>query len=232
MVTTLRTKQYSAGNYKNIVIFSAPRTGSSLTYNIFRFLFESDSDLLTPHNNFDLDHIVLKTHRFDQLELIDKKNTLCVFTFRNPINACISHFRVCLHNPIYPRKIAKEFIQKHSKYFLITEKNEKEGQCTLRMKYENFADNLDYIFDAIEDHFQISIDPLDKALISKSYSKENIQANIENLKEFKEFLPISGFHGTHITPQEYRPSREFFDWLNIYLEDEKAIFQNYGYFSD
>jgi hypothetical protein len=66
-------------------------------------------------------------------------------------------------------------------------------------------------------------------LIKKSYSKENIQANIDNLKEF---LPISGFHGTHIDPQEYKPSKEGFHSLNIYLGDELALFQNYAYFLD
>jgi hypothetical protein len=73
MITTLRTKQYRAGNYKNIVIFSALRTGSSLKYNIFNFLFEKDSDLLTYHKNFYLNYIFFKTHRYDKLELVDKK---------------------------------------------------------------------------------------------------------------------------------------------------------------
>src|ERR1700722_9694212 len=92
---SLRTKQYSMAPYKKIIVFSAPRTGSSLTYNIFRFLFEDDSKIFSHHNAFSQDRLVLKTHIFSELDLVEEENVLYIFTIRNPLNASISNYRIC-----------------------------------------------------------------------------------------------------------------------------------------
>ena len=231
-VPTLRTKAYSSEAYKNIVIFSAPRTGSMLIYNIFKFLFEKDSQLLARHDNFNLNRVVLRTHRFAEFNLIDKESTLCIFTFRNPIDACISTFRICTRNPINPQELAYEFINRTCCYFSYIKSKEHEGLQVLKLKYEDSAGNLDLIFDKIEDHFHISIDPKDKELMRLCYSIENIEACIKGLKDFDEFLPISGFHGKHVTLQRYTPPADFLYWLNIYLQEFIPLIQPYGYFLD
>jgi len=76
---TLRTQQYAAGTYKSIIIFASSRTGSSLVYNVFRFLFEDDSKLSAPHNIFDLNCRVLRTHRIPELETVKKKRCSLYF---------------------------------------------------------------------------------------------------------------------------------------------------------
>jgi len=107
---------------------------------------------------------------------------------------------------------------------------ERKGWDVIRLKYENFANDLDFIFDAIEDHFHISIDVKDKELMRKGYSKENIYRCIQHLTDFREYLPISGFHGQHVIFQEFTPPADFVHWLNIYLNGAKPLFRPYGYF--
>jgi hypothetical protein len=223
---------YPRGKYENIVVFSAQRTGSSLVYNIFKFLFEDDSELLSDHSKFDLGRVVLKTHRFSELDSTNKTNTLCIFTFRNPIQASISNFRICMRSSINNKELAKEFIQKHYAYFLFHKKKELEKWNVLNMRYEDFSNNIDHIFDIIENHFNFTIDSRDKEIMRIAYSKESIQNCIRNLKSFKESLPISGFHGKHINSNNYVPPADFLYWLNIYLDDVKQLFQSYGYFLD
>lgn len=230
---TLRTKQYSIAPYKQITIFSAPRTGSSLIYNIFRFLFEEDSKLFAHHDVFTFDRLVLKTHLFTEMNSVEKENTLCIFTFRNPLDASISNYRITTRKDIRKKAFAQELINRHCNYLLFSEEMEKDERNVLRIKYENFADDLDFVLNLIENKFQITIDLKDKELIKLGYSKENIYNCIMQLDSFNEYLPFSGFHGQHISSQESAPPPpKFLLWLNIYLKDAIPLFRNYGYFLD
>ena len=87
-----RTKQYCMGPYKKIIVFSAPRTGSSLAYNIFRFLFEDESKIFSHHNDFNQNRLVLKTHKFTELARVEEKDVLYIFTIRNPLRR--QHFQL------------------------------------------------------------------------------------------------------------------------------------------
>lgn len=229
---TLRTRSYSTGKYKNIVVFSAARTGSSLVYNIFKFLFEDDSTLLVNHIDFDVERVVRKTHSLNRIRSLDKENFLFIFTFRHPLQASISNYRITTDNKKDNKAFAKKLINTQSKYLTFSEEMEKEGLNMIRLKYEDFVDKIDFIFDKIEDYFQISIDPEDKELMRKCYSKENIKACTQHLKVFDEYLPISGFHGSHIKSKKYKPPDEFLYWLRVFMNDFKELFQNYGYFLD
>lgn len=227
-----RTKQFSPEPYKKIIVFSAPRTGSSLVYNLFRFLFEDGSKIFSHHFDFNQDRLVLKTHKIADLDLVEEDNVLYIFTIRNPLNACISNYRICPRKITDNRAFAEQLINKHRNYLILSEKMKNDGMNVVLLKYEDFTDNLDYLFDYIENHFQISIDSMDKVLMKKGYSKENICFCTRNLADFKEFLPYSGFHGRHVNLEAYTPPEEFSYWLNVYLEDIKPLFKNYGYFSD
>lgn len=225
----LRTKAYLPGNYKRIVVFSAPRTGSSLIYNVFKFLFEEDSKLSAPHDHFEWDRIVRKTHSFDQINSLDKRDSLCVFTFRHPFYAGISNYRVQSNNEIDYRRLAQGFVSWHYNYLCFSEKMENHGLNILRLKYEEFANNLDALFSRIESYFHFSIDPADKELMRKGYSKANIEACTQDLKDFSVYFPISGFHGQHVGAQGYVPPKEYLLWLKVYSQSVLPLFQKYGY---
>lgn len=229
---TLRTNQYSTQPYKKIVVFSAPRTGSSLVYNVFRFLFEDETNLSSYHNEFNQDCFVLKTHKFPELDLLSEENVLYIITIRNPIDACVSNYRICPRNIKDVKSFAKKVMHKHRDYLMFCERMKDTGRNVIFIKYEDFEDNLAYLFDFIENHFLISIAEPDKNLIKNGYGKENVFSSIQVLPDFKKSLPVSGFHGKHVTLEKYIPPGNLLYWLNYYLSDVKPVFKKYGYFPD
>lgn len=228
-VPALRTQSYPAKDYKHIIIFSAQRTGSSLVYNVFRFLFEDSDKLFARHNNFTSDRVVLKAHTSKKFLSVDPARTLCIFTFRNPWDASISNYRICTRKTIENKAFAQKLINRHASYLLFSEQLQQKGQSLIRLKYEDFVDDLDSLFRCIEEHFNITIDLRDKELMRKSYSKENIKACTKGLKNFSEFLPISGFHGQHVNAERYIPPADFLYWLKVYMKEVSPLFQAYGY---
>lgn len=226
-----RTKKYEADGFKKIIIFSAPRTGSSLTYNIFRFIFEEDSKLFSHHNDFSQDRLVLKTHKHDALNEVKEKDVLYIFTIRNPLEACISNARICPRVIKDQQAFAKELLNRHKRAILLCNQLQLQGRKVAWLKYEEFSKDLDILFRFIESYFQISIVNEDRQLMAEGYSKENISLATQHLSNFNEYLPISGFHGLHIHSGDYHPSDDFLFWLNLYLEDLKPLFRDYGYYT-
>ena len=232
ILPSLRSQQYPLNLNKKIIIFSAPRTGSSLTYNIFRFLFEDDSMIFSRHDDFNLDRFVLKTHRFEELKLINEENVTYIFTLRNPIHTCLSHYRVVKEKKMSNKTFAKDLVNRHYRYLTFFEEMKNKGKKIAWLKYEDFSDNIEHTFDFIENHFQISITIEDKELMRKGFSRENIYACIENFSDFSEYLPLSGFHGKHLNINGYTPPEDFIYWLNHFLEEIKPLLKKYGYFSE
>lgn len=226
-----RTKQYMPGTHKKIVIFSAKRTGSSLLYNIFRFLFEEEAKLNSIHNDYSLDRIVLKTHIYEELGLVEEENPLFVYTYRNPIDAAISYYRVNSFQVHDLRAFAQETLMEQYEYLLLF-KGIQNRWNAISFKYEDFVENIDMVFKEIEVYFQITIDPRDKKLMKQGYSRENIHLCIQNLTDFTQFLPISGFHGKHVCHEKFSPPSSLFHWLQFYLQDLKPIFHSHGYSFD
>lgn len=227
---TLRTQQYSMFPYKEIIVFSAPRTGSSFVYNVFRYLFEDDSKLFSHHYVFNQDRSVLKTHRSYEILSVEEKNVLYVFIMRHPYDGSISNHRICPFEFKDQQWFAEELAHRHRNALWLSEKLEAEGCNVQRLKYEDFADNPDYLFDFIENHFVLSIAAEDKELIRKGYSKQNVYACTQHFADFTGSLPISGFHGRHINVEDYSPPEDFLYWLKVYIEEIKPFFRKYGYF--
>jgi hypothetical protein len=232
MLPTLRTQQYPLGSWRKIVVFSAPRTGSSLIYNTFRYLFEDQSNIFCFHNEFNLNRFVLKTHKFNELNLLKDFKVLFVVTIRNPINSIISNFRICPHKIENIRNFVENKIQMHKDYLRFYEKLKLSGNNVIFLKYEDFENNMECLFELIESHFKLQINEEDKHIVKRGYGKENVSLSIEGFSDFKEWLPISGFHGSHIMTDTYVPPEELIYWLNILIEKVKPEFKKYGYFLD
>jgi len=218
--------------FNKIVIFSAPRTGSSLVYNVFRFLFEDDSKLFSPHDVFDLSRKVLKIHRTHEIERLDDENVLYVFTIRNPVGACLSNYRICTREISNVKEFAEEVISRQADTLHCAEKLISKGKYVLFFNYENFTPNLTSFLEQLENQFTLSIPLEDKMLMLEGYSKENIYSCTKKLTNFAEYLPISGFHGDHVSLVKYKSPEEFVYWINYYLESVKPLFQRHGYFQD
>ncbi len=230
---SLRSKQYSMIPYEKIVIFSSPRTGSSLTYNIFRFLFENDSQIYSNHNNFEINRNVLKTHKYAEADTLDNiENVLYIFTIRDPFSASVSNYRICPRTITDTRSFVEYLVKRHEEALLYMERKDFEGKKVLKLFYEDFANNIDAIFAFIEYHFSLTISEEDKQVMRLGYSKENIYRCTERFADFTDFLPISGFHGRHVSLQPYSPPKEFLYWLEKSIDKVKNHFKKYGYFSE
>jgi hypothetical protein len=230
---SLRSQQYSMGPYKKIVVFSAPRTGSSLIYNVFRFLFEEDSKIYLEHHCFENGRCVLKTHRYAEADSLEnEENVLYVFTIRNPFSASVSNYRICSRKIFNKRTYAEKLVNRHLDTLLFSENKESTGKKVLRLYYEDFADNVNVLFDFIEYHFSLTISDEDKYLMRLGYSRENISRCTAHLADFNQFLPRSGFHGQHVSLEEYSPPKEFLYWLEKCVDNVKIYFEKYGYFSE
>jgi hypothetical protein len=225
-----RTGQYSISPYKKIVIFSAPRTGSSLTYNIFRFLFEDNAQIFSRHDSFDANRIVLKTHKISEIDtLLGEPDILYIVTIRNLRDSAISHYRLFQQEICDNQSFAKYLVSKYEEYLSFFKLMEAAKSNIVYFKYEDFVDNIPYFFNVIEDLFSISLSQRDKELIKKGYSKENISSEIQGFSNFSEYLPISGFHGEHITPKFYYPPKDFLQSLDTDLKKLDPLLNQYGY---
>lgn len=232
MLAHLRTRQYPKHPYDKIIIFSPPRTGSSLTYNFFRFLFEDEQCLSFFHNEFRLDRSVLKTHKIPEIETMIKngENTLYVVTIRDPLQSSISTYRIRSEPIRDMQKFCENIVRRHVKYFTFIEQMKKAGLPVTIVRYEDIEKGqCDTLLDFIEAHFHLSISEQDIYTLKAGYSRENIYYNIRSLLSFKEALPISGFHGNHVTREGFIPPEQLLFWLKHYFNSVKPLFKKYGY---
>jgi hypothetical protein len=228
-----RTQQYAKLPYEKIVVFSCPRTGSSLTYNVFRFLFEEEKCLSFAHNEFRMDRIVLKTHKIPEIKTLleSKENVLYVVTIRDPIQSSISIFRIRSQPPKDIQRFSKDVVKRQKKYANFIESLQQTGVPLLILKYEDLEKGqCRYLLDTIETHFHLCVSEQDAQTLEAGYSRKNIYDNIRSFSSFKEHLPISGFHGKHVSPNKFIPPPELLHWLDYYFKDAKPLFQKYGYF--
>lgn len=227
-----RTMHYQKTPYDKIMIFSAPRTGSTIVYNIFRFLFENPNCLSFPHNEFRLDRSVLKTHKITEIEILKQHNqaTLYVITVRHPIQASLSTYRIRTQPVANLKTVCKNLIQRQVKYFTFISELQQAGYPVILLRFEDFEkEPVDFLSNWIESHFHLSIAAADLHLLKEGYNRKNIHANIQSFIDFKQFFPLSGFHGEHVPVKQWAPSEELLYWLHHFYEKAKPIFQKYGY---
>ncbi|MCH9630437.1 MAG: hypothetical protein S4CHLAM37_04370 [Chlamydiia bacterium] len=226
-----RTKQYRLKDHDQVVVISAPRTGSMITYNVFRFLFESTAQLSRAHNVLLSDSIVVRTHLFSDLDLLKKKqNILYIIPIRNPVDATISRYRIRLNKKTNLNSFVKGAIDQQCNYLNFYEERIRNGDNALLVRFEEFNNNLEGFLDFIEDHLFITIDPNDRELIITCFKKSNINKYISQFPDFSESLSISGFHGSHIQKDSYSPPNKIYSVINAYLRKVKPLFRKYGYF--
>ncbi|MBX9839653.1 MAG: glycosyltransferase family 77 protein [Silvanigrellaceae bacterium] len=211
-----RTQQYSSSPIEQIIVFSAPRTGSSLIFNVLKYFFENKNSISLDHRQYHPSRKVFKTHHTKYFDLCDKNTTLFIVPVRNPFDAALSHSRIGGGALLPDEERAQALINKQCDRFFYAKNKKKEGFNVIFLRYEHFENNIKYLLHQIENIFSISIDEIDKKNILFGYSKENIAQAIKSLTGFQEFLPLSGFHGNHLASGDFSPSEEFLFWLKHY----------------
>jgi hypothetical protein len=192
-----RTQQYIFYGAEKIVVNTAPRTGSTLIYNVLRFLFERDNP--QPFSNQD-ENLVIKRH---DASLFDPRY-IYVSTIRNPVECCISNYRLRYNETksLDSHSSLGRSIDSQIAHYNYLDALRKKGLLCLILRYEDFVNDFEPLFRNIENHFGIVIDPKDRALLKKALSKENVNRNIAHMSSFSEYDQYSSFHGAHIDKGE------------------------------
>jgi len=168
---------------EKIIQYGFPGSGSTLIYQILKYLFDN----------------VKKKHSFIKY----KEDIKIVATVRD--------FRDCLCTElkrkdltINERNIKKsiDYFKKGLYHFIPLNLNLKEWsnkRNILWLKYEDFFNNFDYIFTQLEDFFDIKISDEQRNHIISNYSLSTNKKRSKNFQNFSQYDVKSQIHGNHIT---------------------------------
>lgn len=221
-----RTHQYPLPNGEKIFLLTPPRTGSTLVYNVLRFLFMDINEKPWYHR---YQNLVIKDHDIHQF--LPRFNY--VVTIRNPVDACISLYRTSYpedHAVIYEKMLDLSVNAQLKSFRSINKILERRYKLTV-LHYEDFVDDFDFLLKSIESAFSFTILPEDKELLRKALSKKNVKAYTERFSGFEEYDHYSNFHGNHIHKGTYSENLEkaLRKEVNLRLASHSAYFASWGY---
>lgn len=205
------SKPIIAKNPNNkIIILSPPRTGSTLVYITFQYLFETKLDEWNSFNK-----TVIKSHSIQQVsDFIKSSSPYIIVTIRNPYNSLLSRIRLLSKiNSKNIKAVTKDHVNFHKNLlqFIKTAPNEK----LLIVYYEDFYTNYDNLISEIEKKFNVKITNEEKNKMKIFFSKESVQKISNKFKNFDEFDPIMGIHGSHISQDNKK--------LEHYIKSKKLL---------
>lgn len=176
--------------YENIIIFSPPRTGSTMVYNIIKLLFKGIN--------------IIKTHEDFGDNSINKylnDNNLIILTLRNPYNSIISS--ILAYNKELSQNSIRGSYYNYLLYggnFIINNfKNMDNKNNFIFLIYEKFVDNIDYIFQILENKLKFKITQENKIKIYNEVKINTVKKKIQKFKHFDEYDKETHYHGNHIS---------------------------------
>ncbi len=215
---------------QKIIIYSIPRTGSTLLYMVFQYLFETK---IKQDKSFDKK--VVKYHIQGTCEKYCKNHseTFVVIPIRNPIDTLFSqtiaknggscnvkeviHQRVA--SLVRETEIISKFINSHPKNKLFV--------CN----YDEFTKDLDPLFTEIEMKFHVQIPIAEKEKIKRIFSKDGVRKIASQFDRFVDYDFVTNVHGNHLLSDTYpidsyltqEDKQEVWDSLD---EKTKAFFED------
>jgi len=164
---------------RHILQFSLPRSGSTLVYNVLRELFPR--------------------HRIEKCHTLDRRNleSTIVATYRNPVDIVASLLLVS-NGSVTDANIREQSILLNTQgiWDLLTIRNRSN---MLLLRYEDFVDDFDVLFNGIESHFQIGVPHEKRQELSTKYNRKSVQAITERYDDFSQYDSKTHFHGRHIS---------------------------------
>lgn len=185
-----------------ILQFSPPRSGSTLVYNILREIFPKKE--------------ILKQHTYRHI--ISRYPV--VVSYRHPLDCIASSIQR------YGLSPTKEVIDQQIIEFeengisdILRIKNKKN---VLMLRYEDFFDDFNIIYNSIDQFFDIKISYEIREDITSRYQIQNIEKIVSSKNTFSEYDIITHWHGNHISKYKGQPYyyQDFFQKDQIkYLKD-------------
>lgn len=173
-------------HHRHILQFSPPRSGSTLVYNILRELFPR--------------------HRIEKCHTLYGRNLASpiVATYRNPVDIVASLLLVS-NSSMTDANIREQCILLNTQgiWDLLTIRNRSN---LLLLRYEDFVDNFDVLFNGIENYFQIEIPHEKRKELSAKYNRKSVQAIAERYDDFSQYDSNTQFHGRHISRYNGAPN--------------------------
>lgn len=221
-----RTQQYSFRGGEKIYLNTPIRTGSTLVFNVLRFLFENESQ--QPFEN-QLSNLVVKFH----VPTLFDHRAMYICTLRNPLDAALSAYWAFsnAHGALLPFSSLDDIVEGQIEAFKYLDGLAERGFSYLVLRYEDFVANFESLFSSLEQEFAIVIDPKDRAFLKKALSKENVNKNIERFSSFSEHDAYHYFHGNHIRQED--PSEPYLLFVKqailSRLSEHADLFKRWGY---
>jgi len=168
-----------------MVQYAPPRSGSTLVYNLMRELFPSKK--------------IFKVHMFRKMCSV----LTTVGTYRNPLDAIASMILAKGGESPSDEEVKKQIdIYTSSNFNQIPEFFNMRN--VLMLKYEDFVDNYDLIFEQFEIFFDFDISSDMKATLKDKYSVKSIEKKISSMDTFSDVDKKSKLHGGHISKHQGR----------------------------
>jgi hypothetical protein len=196
-----------------IIQFGPPRSGTTLVYNILKDIF--------PKKSVETRHYYRNKDR--------KFNT--VVTYRNPLDSIVSSI---LRYKIDPSDdVLKKQILEFEKNGIWTVLEIKNNKNVLMLKYEDFVNNYENIYNKLEFFFNINISSSTRSLITSRYNIKSTEKIISRMESYKEIDKETLFHGNHININKGKPNyyKKFLNTKQIiYLKNVyKEYLSVFGY---
>ncbi len=169
-----------------VIQFGPPRSGTTLIYNILKDIF--------PHRSVETRHYYREKD----------KSFPTVVTYRNPldsISSSILRYKLTPTDEVINQQI-KEF-ENNGIWTVLEIKNKKN---VLMLKYEDFVNNYEIIFNKFESFFQIKVPDSKRNLITARYNIEAVEKIVSKMKSYKEINKHNLFHGNHINLNKGQPN--------------------------
>ena len=192
---------------KTIIQFAPPRSGTTLVYNILKDIFPDRS---------------IETYHYYRNK--DKKFSTVV-TYRNPLDSIASSILRYKKKPT--NDVIKQHISEFEKNGIWTVCEIRDNKNVLMLKYEDFVNNFDYIYNKLEIFFNVNISNDKRNLITKNYNIEAVEKITSYMKSYGEQDKKTLFHGDHININKGKP-----DFYKQFLSTEqisylKNIYKDY-----
>ena len=137
------------------------------------------------------------------------KDNYLIITWRDPRDSIISWIRTEYSKQNTDKFPTLEYIlencertakeQREAFKGIIKMHNQHPKNNILELKYENYHNNFDFLFDKLEKFFKIKIDSSTKEYINEEFSKKSVIEFQKNIgPNFNHFCDISNVHGEHV----------------------------------
>ena len=205
-ISKIRSKIHRlTGN--TIIQFGPPRSGTTLVYNIIKDIF--------PNKNVETRHYYReKDKRFP-----------AIVTYRNPLDSISSSILR------YKLKPTDEVINQQIKEFeengIWTVLEIKDKKNILMLKYEDFVNNYEVIFNKLENFFKINIPKNTRNLITERYNIKAVEKIVSKMKSYKEINKQNLFHGEHININKGQPNFHMKFLKKNQILHLKSVYKNF-----